>query len=228
MLGKLYHTLAIISIATILALGGLVGLLCGTGRLTSEQVDTIAKALRGELDETEQAEVAPIASERSEEGGPDTKAASAEEIRQQRRDNQLRRALSERAYRDRIAQRELLDQALQYLITEQERFEAEQAAAKAQIERRQGAARDKGFEKELQYVASIAPKSAKEHLVRKWKKRPADAVRLMNALPPSKGKRILEQLKTPEEIQIMHELLERLSEERVDQFEPRSGKTAGN
>ncbi|MFQ5804917.1 MAG: hypothetical protein ACE5I3_00540 [Phycisphaerae bacterium] len=228
MLGKLYHALAVISIAVVLAGGALFGLLYGTGRLTPERVKTIARVLRGELDEVEQAEVAAAGNQPSEGGEQGPRSASAEEIRQQRRDSQLRRALGERAYRDLISQRELLDQVLQHLITKQERFQEERATAKAALERRLGAALDDGFEKERQYVASIAPKQAKEHLVLKWKKHPADAVHLLNALPLSKGKRILEQLKTPEEIQIMHELLERLSKEKVDPLEPRSGKTAGN
>jgi hypothetical protein len=226
-LGKLYHTVAVISIAIVLANGALIGLLFGTGKLTRERVEAMVKVLRGEPDTADNGEVVEGGSEPSEaqQGG---RAASAEELRQQQRNDQLRRALDERAYRDRIAQRELLDQALQYLITEQDRFEKEQARARTELEQRRAQALDEGFEKELKIVSKLSAKLAKEHITRKWKESPPDAIRLLNALPESTSKRIFEQMKTLEEVQIMHELLERLSKEKVDRFEPGSGKTAGN
>lgn len=231
MLAKLYNGLAIISIASILAIGAMVGLLLGSGRLTPERLETIAQVLRGELDEqaeaTDDAQASGSSSEEAGQPGPAT-AASADEIRQQQREQQLTRALQERAQRDLRAQRELLDQALQRLITAEERFEEDRQAWKTKLEQRQGAVRDEGFEKELQFVAKLPPKQAKEHLVLKWKDEPAEAVRLLSALPVSTGKRVLEQLKTPQEIQIMHALLEQLSADDINPLEPGSGKTAGS
>ena len=215
MLGKLYHTLAIISIAILLAGSALVGLLYGTGKLTPERVETIAQVLRGELDETAETEGGESVTEGP--GAEQTATAdSTEDAGQQQRDEQLRRALGERAYRDLVAQRNLLDQALQHLITEEERFEENKAAWTAEQERRRGRAGDEGFEKECRIVSKLPAKLAKEHVLLKWKKSPADVVRLFNALPESTGKRILEQMKTPAEIQVMHELLELLSKEELD------------
>ena len=225
MLGKLYHTIAVASIAITLAGGALIGVLYGTGRLTPERIDTIADTLRGApgegAEETENSETAGD----EQEAEQIASARSEEEIRQQRRENQLRRALGERAHRDLVAQRELLDGAMQHLITEQERFEERQAVAKAALERRRGEASDEGFEKEKKIVSKLPSKLAKEHLVRKWAESPADAVRLLNALSESTSKRILGQMKTPEEMRVMHELLERLSDQTVDPPEPASGKT---
>ena len=219
MFGKLYHTAAVVSIAIVLAGGALLGLMYGTGKLTAEQVEAIAAVLRSDPNqpaETPEAEAAEEASDVE----PTGKATSAEEIRQQRRDAQLRRALDERATRDRIAQRQLLEQAMQHLLTAEERFEQNQKQWEQERKRRRGAARDEGFEKELRIVSKLSPKLAKEHIIRKWKQSPDDAVRMLNALPESTSKRILGQMKTPEEIQITHELLERLSKEDVEQFEP--------
>ena len=219
MFGKLYHTAAVVSIAIVLAGGALLGLMYGTGKLTAEQVEAIAAVLRSDPNqpaETPEAEAAEEASDVE----PTGKATSAEEIRQQRRDAQLRRALDERATRDRIAQRQLLEQAIQHLLTAEERFEQNQKQWEQERKRRRGAARDEGFEKELRIVSKLSPKLAKEHIIRKWKQSPDDAVRMLNALPESTSKRILGQMKTPEEIQITHELLERLSKEDVEQFEP--------
>lgn len=227
MLGKLYHSVAVVSIAIVLAGGALMGLLYGTGKLTGERLETIASVLRGELDESGVGEAVEPETKQPEDE-PAAKSASSVEIRQQRRDEQLWRAVDERAYRDRMAQRELLDQALQHLITAEERFEQDQARWQAELERRRGQVLDEGFAKELKIVSKLPPKIAKEHIVLKWKESPADAVRMLNALPESTTKRILGQMKTAEEVQITHELLERLSTEKIDQFKPRSGKTAGN
>lgn len=219
MFGKLYHTAAVVSIAIVLAGGALLGLMYGTGKLTAEQVEAIAAVLRSDPNQPADTPEAEAAEEASDVE-PTGKATSAEEIRQQRRDAQLRRALDERATRDRIAQRQLLEQAMQHLLTAEERFEQNQKQWEQERKRRRGAARDEGFEKELRIVSKLSPKLAKEHIIRKWKQSPDDAVRMLNALPESTSKRILGQMKTPEEIQITHELLERLSKEDVEQFEP--------
>jgi len=217
--GKLYHTAAVVSIAIVLAGGALLGLMYGTGKLTAEQVEAIAAVLRSDPNQPADTSEAEAAEEASDVE-PTGKATSAEEIRQQRRDAQLRRALDERATRDRIAQRQLLEQAMQHLLTAEERFERNQKQWEQERKRRRGAARNEGFEKELRIVSKLSPKLAKEHIIRKWKQSPDDAVRMLNALPESTSKRILGQMKTPEEIQITHELLERLSKEDVEQFEP--------
>lgn len=213
MFARLYHALAIVSIATLLAVGGLVGLLCGTDRLTGERAEMIARILRGE-EPLPQPTSAPAPQTQPAEQ-PTEGVSAAELLRRQRRAEQLRRALGDRAYQDLLAQRRLVEQALQHLINEQERFDASVAAWKQEQERRRGELLDEGFAKECNLVAKLSAKLAKEHVVLKWKKSPADVVRLFNALPESTGKRILEQMKTPEEIQIMHELLERLSAEQA-------------
>ena len=219
MFGKLYHTAAVVSIAIVLAGGALLGLMYGTGKLTAEQVEAIAAVLRGDPNQPAETPDAEAAEEASDVE-PTGKAASAEEIRQQRRGAQLRRALDERAARDLIAQRQLLEQAMQHLLTAEERFERDKQQWQQDLEQRRGTARDEGFEKELRIVSKLSPKLAKEHIIRKWKESPDDAVRMLNALSESSSRRILGQMKTPEEVQITHELLERLSKEDVEQFEP--------
>ena len=225
MLGKLYQALAIAAIAVLLAVGGLVGTLIMTGRLGAEQANAIAAVLRGELkqpDADAEAETTVAEGATSQPADdPSGRSASAEELRRQRRQEQLRRAQLHRIERDLIAQRELLASTLQDLITKEERFAAEQKVAEEEIDRRRAVVRDEGFEREIQYVSSISPQLAKEHLVRTYKTSPPDAVRLLNALPASKGKRILGQLKSPEEMAILHELLRQLGREEV----PGSGTT---
>lgn len=229
MIGKLYNALSIVSIATLLALVGLGGLLVGSGRLTSERSEKIAAVLRGEMDEPAEEEVVEADAEQPESKPKRiVSGASSEELRRQRRDDQLRRALGERAYSDLVARKELLDQSLQHLISEEERFTADKVAWREELDRRQGAAQDAGFKKELKIVTKLPAKLAKEHVLLKWKDSPADTLRLFVALPESNSKRIFEQMKTPEEIQVMHELLELLGRQEADELATRSGTTAGN
>jgi len=225
-LGKLYNAFAVLSIAHMLALGALVGMLYARGRLTPERIEAIAKVLRGEDEQTEKASTE--AGQTAENGQDADKKRSAEEIRRQREEDQLRRVLGERAYRDRVAQRRLLDKALQHLISAQERFEAEQARIRKELAEQRGKATDEGFEKQKKLVARLSPKLAKQHILMTYGQSPADAVRLLAALPESVTADILGQMKSPEELKVMHELLERLGKQTVDQFTPGSGKTAGN
>jgi hypothetical protein len=207
---KIYSLLAFVSLIAVLAGGGLAGYLGLTGKLGGDRLERIAAVLRGEPEApASQPAVEPAASQPASQ--PAHKSArSAEELRQQRRDEQFRRAVLERAGRDVAAQKDLLAQAMQELISREESFEAGRKAWKEEQARLRDTNRDEGFEQELKFVAKLAPKAARDHLIKTWNKQKADAVRLISALPPSAGQRILDQLKTPEELAILHELLEQI------------------
>ncbi len=220
-MSKLYNALAVVAIANLLAVGGLLGLLASTGRLAPDRVDAALRALRGEAPASQPAE-AEVQHAETVSTAP-ARQQSAEEIREQQRHEQLRRATLDRAMRDLAAQRELLDQVLHEVITRQEQLEKQQQDWLAQRAKLRSEAQDDGFEKELEFVAGLPPKQAKEHLVKTWKQSQADAVRLVGGLKPSKAKELLSQLKTPEELDIMHQLLVELREQDVDQLVPGQG-----
>jgi hypothetical protein len=226
-LAKLYNGLAILAIATTLAVGAFVGLLFGSERLTGQRIETIAAVLRGEYDD---AAADAATTQPAEHGGAARPSGtrSAEQVRQALVGEQLRRAALERAARDVAARQELLDHAMQYLLTSQEQLEQDQAAWREKKRKETEALRDAGFQQELRLVSKLSPKLAKEHVVRSWQKHKADAVRLLQALSESKGQRILEQFKTPEEIDIMHQLLEQLRLQGTDEFAAGSGTTSGD
>jgi hypothetical protein len=226
-LGKLYNLLAIVAIASMLAVGGFAAFLFGSGRLNADRAETIAAVLRGELDERA-AEVSSTQPAQDDEAEASEAAPSAEEVHKALVGNKLRRAALERAARDVAARQELLDHALQDLLTRQENLEQERVALNERRQKELEALRDQGFQDELRVVGKLSPRQAKEHLVRAWKKHPADAVRLLRALDVSKSQRILEQLKTPEETEIMHELLEQLRLQEANELADRSGRTAGD
>ncbi len=211
MLGKVYNLLAAVALATLLATGGFVGVLFGTGRLHTDRLGLIAQALRGELNQ-ELATTQPVSlptGEDSEEV-PAGQGATEEEVRRLRKREHLERLETERAARDLEAQRRLLDQVLEHAVQEQGRLAAQRKALElaGQQQVQAAAAQDAGFAKELELVSNMQPRQAKEHLLRVWRKQPTDAVRLLKELDESRVKRIMDQFKTAEEMQIQSELLE--------------------
>ena len=140
----------------------------------------------------------------------------------------MRSATLDRAADDAAARQALLDQALAHLVGLQERFQTEKAEWVRQKETLAADARDRGFQKELDYVKSLTSKQAKEHVVRTWRKNKADVVRLFMAIPTRKGKDIMGQLKTPTEMDLLHELLEQLRLQDVDGLAAESGRSLGD
>lgn len=232
MIGKLYNLLAIFAVATLLSTSGFVGVLYGTGKLNESRWNLILDVLRGNHDDLAQPPTTtqPTATQPASNRAP-TKPASAEEstqvIREQRVMAQLQRANIERAARDVAARQTLLNQSVQQLIKMQEQQERDKAAFEEMQQRVGNKQRDEGFQRELAYVTGLSPKMAKDHIVRSWAQQKADVVRIFTALDPSKGKRILEQFKTPEELAIVHELLEQLRTAQPEKSATTgSGKTA--
>lgn len=201
---RLFQLLSIFCIATVLSWGGMAGYLAASGRLSHSALEQIVRVLRGESITPPPASQ-PAASQPVEPEEP--RARSADEIKVQRQHEHLQNLTLERAKRDVEARVALLKQAQQALIQEEEAFEARKQQWEGQRKKLMQEAQDEGFERELTYVSSLPPKLAKEHLLRTWQKQPIDAVRLLNAIPPAKGKRILEQFKTDEELELAHQLL---------------------
>lgn len=245
MLSKIYNAVAVLAIAHLLALGGLVGYLVSAGRLSPERVEQIAELLRSEPgaeaaadsenadggDGAASADDAVAQADEADVGAIATTGAApapAEQFEAQRRAAQLRSLALQRAERDLVAQRELLEQLLRDQIERQEQFDRAVANWKQQKARLRDEARDAGFERELEYFSKLPPKQAKEILVRKWQASPADAVRLLNAVKTSVGQSILETMKSPEELQVMFELLEQLGKQDIDRFVPGSGMSSAD
>ncbi len=207
MFKKIFNAVAALSLAIVLAGGGLAGYMYGTGRLDAERIDTIAAALRGEFDAgQEQVEETPPA----EETPAEPTARSADEVANLRRQEHLESLRLERAARDVAAQRQLLDQALQHVVHEQELLTDDRQRFAAARSRTFDVAEDLGFQKELEIVTTLPPKQAKEHILRVWKSQPADAVRLLVEMDASRTRRIFEQFKSEDELVIQTELLERI------------------
>lgn len=226
MLAKLYNLLSVLSIATLLAGGGFSAFLFGTGRLSAERVNKIGALMRGELDQVPESQ--PASQPATGEEPVAARARSVEEIQAARRQDRLHSHLLERATRDLEAQRRLLDQSLQYLLNEQEQFARQRADWTAEQKKDSGKAMDEAAQKQLELFAGLPPQQAKDHIVRLWNTNRPDALALVMQLDVGKTKRILAQMKTPEEQKILSELLEQLRTHGPTGAAPVSGKTVGD
>lgn len=222
-MARVYQLFAIVCIACTLAGGGLAAYLYGTGKLSAERIEQLAAVFRGATAAASQPASQPVAAP-AEAAAPLGRGAATEELQRQRRDAQLRRLTLERATRDMQAQHELLNQTLQDLSMRGEKFESEKTAWQDQQKKLREDSHDAGFAKELEIISGLSAKQGKEHLVRLWGRSKIDAVRLVNALPKSKAKAILGQLKAGDEAQILSELMEQLRNQDADSVgSPRTG-----
>ena len=226
MLSRLYNLLSTVSIATLLAGGGFSAFLFGTGRLNAARLERIAAVVRGELDEFPQSQPATQPAESDEP--PVGRDQSLERIDAARRQRRLQSHLLERAARDIEAQRRLLDQSLQYLVNEREQLAAQQADWAAEEQKVTGEVVNEAAQKHLELFAGLAPQQAKEHLVWLWSTNKAEALALVMQLEVATTKRILAQMKAPEEQKILSELLEQLRTYEASGAATMSRKTAGD
>lgn len=229
MFTKIFNTVATLALATLLASGGFVGYLFGTGHLNRARVETLARVLRGELDGPTTVVEAPAPDMAASRPAAPLQARGEDEVREIRRREHLERLEIERAANDLDARRQLLDQVLQHVIQEQERLAEERKTAETATQRKktQDTALEAGFQKELDLVSDLQPRQAKEHILRVWKKQPTDAVRLLKDMDEGRVKRIFEQFKTPEELQIQSDLLEQIRLQGMEGHADASGKTTG-
>jgi flagellar motility protein MotE (MotC chaperone) len=220
MIARLYSALAVFCVATFLAVSGFVGFLLGSGRLDRQKIELIAAVLRGE----------PITAPPQSTSQPTAEGQlqTGHTVPAGRQREDLRYHLICRAQEDLKAQKRLLDQAMQHLLSEQDQFARQKEQWQQQQQRLTSQVKEAGTEREVEVVAGLAPKLAKEHIIRLWNRNKADAVALVMQLDVNKTRRILAQMKTPEEQKIMSELLEQLRLAQLEGEARESGTTGGD
>lgn len=219
MLSKFFSLFAITSIATLLSTGGLVGFLISQGHLNPDRANLIAEVLRGQHDELfAEEETEPDTPSETPLDGAITDGRSADAIRDTIAAKQLVDARLERAISNLVAQQRLVDSALNHLESESATFEQRVDDWQARRDKLTAADRAAGFKRELEYIEKLPPQMAKEHLIRTWKGSPDEAVRIVRALPVATGKKVLGEMTAPEELEIAHELLERLRLQEMEEF----------
>lgn len=229
--GKIFNVLGVLSISTLLAAGGFAVYLAATDRLNAQRLETIAAVLRASSEP-------PAVSEASKTGGPSTDPAvgeagpptrqAAEEAQARRQRERLEGLEIERAVEDLRAQERVLDQIMAHVVQQQEDLAQARREFEEQQKKLKSARQDEGFAKELALVSGMKPAQAKEHLVTTWNRHPADAIRLLKELDQRQAKRILEQMRTEEELRIMSDLLEQIRIDGTEGYATSSGRTAGD
>ena len=201
-LKKIYNLVALFALLNVMAIGGLLAYLAGTGKLTAERVEHVAAVLRGELPTPQTAEAQEVG-----DAPPPTKSSDAIEREQLAEETNRIQADRRRAVLDQQAA--TARAALLQVTRAREALERERAEFDAQQRNRQNQEKSAGFQKELALLSNMKPKTALEYLLRKPNEEAANILLLMDT---RKAKRIIEGARAPLQKQRVGELLDLLSE----------------
>ncbi len=203
----LFNLIALVAIANLLIISGLVGYLIFSGKLNADSADKIAAILRGEqLIPASQAATQPTTA-------PSTQIATTQQAKpfsldmlevQQAMLERERRLIEDRYSRVKDAEFKLLKDREAFLQQKKEFYK--------QVELFQKASKDEGFEKALALYSKMPPKLVKEDFM----KLDIDVVvaYLMNMSKMTAAK-ILKEFKTPEEQKRRQEILEKIRTRRI-------------
>ena len=206
---RLYFVMSVMAMANLAALAGVVFVAHSRGYLTPERVQAAAAALRGELSTSQPTTM--VAASRPVEIVP-----SAEQIARNDAADQIRRAELERRERE-------IEHAWQQLETQQlavlqqkEDLEAAMKRGAAEAEARAKSTGDSGWEKQVELIASLKAKTAKDLLREKPE---PEVVRIFMELDARKTQKIIEMCKSTEERQWIGRILEQLHQQNASQAE---------
>jgi hypothetical protein len=196
----LYDAVAMLAVLNFVALGSVMGYLTATGTLNSERVRKAVTAFRGNA-----VAVLPV--------------QQAESPKSSVVDAPVRRPFSEEAadimqreaerLKTEIDQRVALANSIMLKVkTEREAFRREQDAAAKQQEADRAKQLDEGFQKQLEILTSLAPKTALGHLLAL--NDPDKAALMLTAMDTDRVKKIVESAKRGEDLTKMQLILQRM------------------
>ncbi len=203
----LFNLIALIAIANLLIISGLVGYLIASGKLNADSADKIAAILRGEnLIPASQASTQPATQ-------PSQKVASTQKAKPfSLASLEIQQALLDREKRlieDRFSR---VKDAEFKLLKDREAFLQKQKEFYKQVEMFRKASKDEGFDKALALYSQMPPKLAKEDFM----KLDINVVvaYLMN-MPKRIAAKILKEFKTSEEQKRRQEILEKIRTQKI-------------
>jgi flagellar motility protein MotE (MotC chaperone) len=199
----LYNLLAIVAIATLLIVGGLVGYLVVDGRLNSQSAELIAKVLRGES-------IVPAATTQPAAASQPATQPSTTNSSFQAIELQLAQIERERKeISDRFAR--LKDAELK-LILDREAMLRQKHDFDQQVQVQQKTSEDEGFNKALTLYTQMPPKLAKEDFM----KLDTDiVVRYLMNMKKQVSAKILKEFKTPAEQEKRQQILEQIRTQKI-------------
>jgi len=194
----IFNLVAIIAIANLLIIGGLVAALMLSGRLNTESATTIASVLRGEkmVPATQPTTTAPTTQPGKKGGALSSETAVEIELTQLEQ--------KEKAVEHRYAR--LKDAELR-LLQDRELLKQKQDLFNKQVKIQHESAEDKGFANALALYTKMPPEVAKEDFM----KLDIDiVVRYLMNMPVRTSTKILEEFKTPAEQAKRQDITERI------------------
>lgn len=208
LLKRCLTALALVSMINMTAVVGLVGFMWSRHYLEPQRVRLAWDALSGHTPEAMPATM-PSA-------GPDGAKSDGSKGNANAASDEILHAELERRRREIQNGWDLLERQQIALVSQREKFEEEKKQFQAVIAAQSGKTADEGFKKELDIIAGLKAKSAKELLRLKSE---ADVVRMLSALEPRTARKIVSECKKSEERRWIGRILEKMSQQGVAQAE---------
>ena len=199
----IYDAVALVAVVNVFVLAGVVGFFAANGTLNAKKVREVAQILRGGAPETpapsSQTETAkaPAASK------PVHAAVSEEEMDlMQREAERLKTEVDQRVA--------LANSIMLKVRTEREAFRKEKDAAARQQEADRSRQHDGGFQKQLQILTSLGPKTALGHILAL--NDPDKAAQMLAAMDTDSAKKIVESAKRGDDLTKMKVIVQRMQD----------------
>ena len=205
---KAYDAVALLAVLNLLALGGLVAYIAGTGAIDGEKLREIAAVVRG--DQGPQTQITPTDEQAEEVAEPAAPAGGGDALAESQVNLETIRREAERIKAELDQRLALNNSILLRVMTERESFNREREETQEQREASVEQRREDGFKKQIDIYESIAPKIAVEHLLAIPE--PDDAARVLVQMNTRKARAIVEAAKRGNKMEKMKVILQRVRE----------------
>jgi flagellar motility protein MotE (MotC chaperone) len=203
MVKQAYHIFALLAIAHVLALIGVLGYCISSGAIDREKVVQVAEILRGDDEVQEQQESTEEADELEEAVSPESAGIVHDSVEMIRHEKQ--RAITE------VEQKLALCNSIMLRVQmERESFRREREQAAKLDKQRDTVREDEGFKRQLAILEKLSPKVAVEHLIALPDA--DDAARLLAEMQPRQAKKIVEAAKSGNQLAFMQRIVQRVRE----------------
>lgn len=203
-LRSIYDAVALVAIVNVVVLGGVVGFFAANGTLNAEKVQKAARVLRGEVAEAV-VSMPPAEGSKAPKAAPVTSRTAVSEEEMDLMQREAERLKTE------VDQRVALANSIMLKVkTEREAFRREKEAAAKQQEADRSRQHEEGFQKQLQILTSLGPKSALEHILSL--NDPDKSAKILAAMDTDRAKKIVESAKRGDELAKMKVILQRMQD----------------
>lgn len=213
---KLYHVVALVALLGVVPLAATAAILATSGRLTGQKLEQIAAVLREDgTDEATDAEDQP-----AEAAEPAESSVAAEPELDPRTEAELLHREAQRVRTELDQRLAMVNRVLLDVQQQRKEFEEQQQMAARALQQREESMTTEGFQKQLEYLMSLSPKVALDHLLAAPD--PADAARMLVAMDTRQGKKIIESARTGDQQEQMRVIMQKMREvapDRVDDLE---------